>query len=329
MKRVQRAMILGGLLASVQCRDTNAPVANPPTLDSLPARIAFVSELPDGRGGFVFIANPDGSGLRQLPGGQAYYRRPRWSPDGRRIVVGRRHPDSSGSSVVVIDVDGQSGTVLLANGDYPAWSRDGRKIAFSASGTGSDIGIHVMDADGRSVKRLTAPNDPLQCSVGSSASDWKADWSPDGGKIVFERDVHTSETGYDCGLDGWGYTPYVWMMNADGTGMRPLRAPRLGQSESDPAWSPDGRFIAYSVIHDGLYVIDSEGAVSPQRIDVRNLNVGYPMNPAWSPDGRKLLFLAVAPPSNRLAVVDLESGVAHVLSFPTVQGLLLDPAWSW
>lgn len=35
-----------------------------------------------------------------------------------------------------------------------------------------------------------------------------------------------------------------------------------------------------------------------------------------------------SPPNNTLAVVDLESGATQVLSFPTVPGLLLDPAWS-
>jgi hypothetical protein len=47
----------------------------------------------------------------------------------------------------------------------------------------------------------------------------------------------------------------------------------------------------------------------------------------WSPDGKKLLFLAVIPPTNALAIVDLESGVIKVLNFP-VAGLLLGPAWS-
>jgi TolB protein len=332
MKGFPRAMILGSLLASAQCGeatapDADAPGADPPTVGSASARIAFVTELPGAVGGFVYVANADGSGLRQLPGGQAYYSKPRWSPDGRRIVVGRSIPNSSGSSVVVIDVDGRAGIVALASGSHPAWSPDGSKIVFSA-GTGPDVGIHVMDADGRNVKRLTSANDPAQCSEGSSGSDWKPDWSPDGRKIVFERDIHTSDAGYDCGLDGWGYLPYVWLMNADGTGLRRLRPVGATQTDSDPTWSPDGRLIAYAVIRDGLYVIDSEGVGPPRRINLQNLDTGFPLSASWSPDGKELLFLVASPPNNRLAVVNLESGVTNVLNLPTVAGLLLYPAWS-
>jgi Tol biopolymer transport system component len=333
MKGIPRALFVCSLLASVHCRDASAPAAdpdanqpgeNPPVGQG--SRIAFVTEVTPGAGGFVYVANADGSGVRRLPGAQAYYSKPSWSPDGRRIVVGRFVPSSSSSSVVVIDVDGQGGGVALANGSHPAWSPDGSKIAFSAGG--SDVSIHVMDADGRNVKRLTSPNDPSQCTQGSSASDWKSNWSPDGRKIVFERDLHTDDGGYDCGLDGWGYIPYVWLMNADGSGLRRLRSAPSSQSDSDPTWSPDGRFIAYYAPHDGLYLIDSEGAGAPRRLALQNLDAGTAMMPAWSPDGKKLLFLIAAPPNNKLAIVDIESGTTNVLNFPTVAGLLLDPAWS-
>jgi hypothetical protein len=132
MKGLLRAMILGCLLASVQCRDANAPVAHrpipdrpiadPPIADpligGLSGKIAFATEAPGAFGGFLYVANANGSGLRQIPGGPAFYSNPRWSPDGHRIVVGRSNPNSFVMSVVVIDVDGQGGIATLAGGSH-------------------------------------------------------------------------------------------------------------------------------------------------------------------------------------------------------------------
>ena len=48
MKGALRAIVLGSLLATEQCSEPNAPVAGPPAIVSPAARIAFVTELPEG-----------------------------------------------------------------------------------------------------------------------------------------------------------------------------------------------------------------------------------------------------------------------------------------
>ena len=75
----------------------------------------------------------------------------------------------------------------------PAWSPDGRKIAF-----GGDGEIYVMNADGRGLRRLTR----------NPASDGSPAWSPDGRRIAFgsERDGNLE----------------VYVMNTDGSGQRNL-----------------------------------------------------------------------------------------------------------
>jgi Tol biopolymer transport system component len=324
-------MVLSTLLASARCSDPNAPAeTNNPPIDSTSGRIAFVTERL-GTGGFVYVANADGSGLRQLPGDQAHYMRPRWSPDGRRIAVARWELGSTTTSIFVIDVDGQSSMTRLTSGMDPAWSPDGRRIAFSAAGSNASVtGIYVMDADGLNAQRLTDPNDPAQCSQGSSASDFAPDWSPDGTKIVFEHRIHINDDGgVDCGLDGWGYIAQIFVVNADGTGLRRLRSTTSMEGETGPTWSPDGRFIAYSMLFNGgLKVIDSEGATSPASVSPQDAPVGFSMSPAWSPDGTRLLFLRVSPPNNRMAIVDVASGTTQVLSFAALQGTVFDPTWS-
>jgi hypothetical protein len=79
----------------------------------------------------------------------------------------------------------------------PAWSPDGRKIAF-VSERDRNYGIYVMNADGSGQRRLTGNADP---NAGQA-------WSPDGRKIAFLRPG--------------GRTSELYVMNADGSGQRRL-----------------------------------------------------------------------------------------------------------
>ncbi len=300
-------------------------------ITGLSAQIAFATEVSPGNGA-LYIANSDGSGLRQLHGGSTYYSRPRWSPDRRRIAFSRSALGTGVSGVFVIAVDGPGGLVRLADGFDPAWSPDGSRIAFASRAPTGGFGIHVMNADGSDIRRLTSPNDPSQCSEGSSANDLKPDWSPDGQKILFERQIHVDDGDdgleFDCGLDGWGYVPNVYLVNADGTGVRRLRPLPWTTEDMDPAWAPDGHSIAFAVISPGrgLYIIDKD-ASSAARPVLAAIPGAYAVSPVWSPDSRELLVLSVSPPNNQLVIVELESGNTRVLGFPSVRGLLLDPAW--
>jgi serine/threonine protein kinase/Tol biopolymer transport system component len=144
----------------------------------------------------------------------------------------------------------------------PAWSPDGRQIAFCSNRSGS-LDIWLMNADGsRPVQLTDYPGiDRLPC------------WSPDGKRIAFVR--HLSR-------DNWE----IFVMNADGSEQTNLT--NHPAKESDPAWSPDGRTIAYSCDSDGthLYVMNADGS------DRRLLSgrKGSFVFPAWSPDGTELAF---------------------------------------
>ena len=182
-----------------------------------------------------------------------------------------------------------------------------------------------MNADGSGIRQLTSPNNVDQCSQGASANDLNPDWSPDGKRILFERDFSLDDiNGFDCGLDGYGYVPNVYVMNADGTELRRLRPVDLWDSDGEPAWSPDGQFVAFSKLSGGVFVIRADGSSGQQQVATN-----YPeFSPAWSADGKSLLFLAVAPPTNFLGIWDLASGSTHFIGIPAAIGLVLDPAWS-
>ena len=173
----------------------------------------------------------------------------------------------------VVNADG-SGRRELTRAKYstPAWSPDGRKIAF-----GDGDNVWVMNADGSEPLNLTpdpgADSDPV--------------WSPDGRRIAFLRLRHPAR-----GPNWWEREVYV--MNADGSGQRRL-ARYATTSFSAPTWSPDGRKLAFVSDRDGfvsvytpeIHVVNVDG--SGQRNLTRN--PASDSDPVWSPDGRKITFV--------------------------------------
>lgn len=132
----------------------------------------------------------------------------------------------------------------------PAWSPDGRFIAYHANRRG---GIWVMPARGGTAKQI-------------SPFGARPAWSHDGARIAFQTD----ELG-DIAPNGFsaqaGST--IWIANADGSNARALTtATSPAGGHASPAWSPDGRFIAFTVFDsgtdNGVWIVSVEsGATWP------------------------------------------------------------------
>jgi Tol biopolymer transport system component len=168
------------------------------------SQIAFASDRgPDSGGNDIWVVNVDGTELRRLTHGGGIDEYPTWSPDGSRIAYacsgGRILADGTADfEVCVMDVDGDDRRQLTdAPGlsDYPAWSPDGRQIAFMSTrggwptlpdyvppayepGSHGEYDIYVMDADGGNVRNVT--------NNGREDEQFPG-WSPDGGFLVFSR----------------------------------------------------------------------------------------------------------------------------------------------
>jgi hypothetical protein len=213
----------------------------------------------------------------------------------------------------VSDADGTGVRKLTSDGrnDYPAWSPDGKRIAFSKRthpipGNGvSDI--YIMNADGSNViRRTTGANlswatwSPDGRTLAVSDENWyeaeihllsvendglppklfaiggrSPQWSPDGQRIVF---VTTS------GDDGYHQ---VFVGNADGSGRRAL-TPHDGGTIHAASWSPSGDRIAYSKCLDSceLYIMNADGSATHQ-VTRGGTHVNHA---AWSPDGLWIAF---------------------------------------
>jgi Tol biopolymer transport system component len=146
-----------------------------------------------------------------------------------------------------------------------AWSPDGTRLAFTCG----NFELCVASADGTGVARLTTSMWPASWSY-----DFEPAWSPDGTRIVFNGKRGTSSTA-------------LWLVNADGTGIKKLvDSP---SDESHPDWSPDGLRIVYdrsTATDRDLWVVNADGT------GARSLTSGkaYEADPDWSPDGATIAY---------------------------------------
>lgn len=211
----------------------------------------------------------------------------RW-PDGREArLTPRARADGSSARRLFFQVE-------------PAWSPDGRLIAFSSMRYGS-FDIFVMRADGSGTRRLTR----------SREHDSRPSFSPDGSRIVFDRGE-------------WGD---LYVINADGSGLH--RITRDPAQETDPAWSPDGRWIAYVRRERGTRVheIWLVGPGGERAHPLTRLGAGS-YSPAWSPDSRRLAFASNAGSRSwGIYEVAVDGRGLRLLVRPQGDGSF-EPAWS-
>lgn len=236
---------------------------------SLEPKIAF-SRAAGHDGTAIWCVTGDGGGLLQLthPPRDARDTEPSWSPDRRSIafvraiVVGEDFRGDFIRNEYLSVMNANSGALrrLALHGHDPAWSPDGRRIAFVKQYAG-DEEIWTIKPDGSGARRLARGHRPT--------------WSPDGRQIAFSRYLGGISQGE------------VFVMNSDGTDQHRLLA-RNYESQS-PAWSPDGNRIAFLAFsNDSLYVVRPDGR-GVQRL-AGGTSSKDTAEPKWSPDGSQLLF---------------------------------------
>ena len=268
-------------------------------------RIAYLSRR-DGTKE-IYVVSADGSGQRTLTRSATFFATPAWSPDGRKIAFEGVRDGTTG--VYVVNADGGGQRRLARSGHAPAWSPDGRTVAFF-----SDSKIYLMNADGSEHRPLTRP---LTAGKRSLA------WSPDGRKLAFLNDE-------DCRPQ---FCFNLYVVGSDGSGLRNLTSklatgghPGAGPPASDPAWSPDGRTLAFvrrNAGH-GVYVAKADGS-GLRNLTPKPVGAAY-ADPAWSPDGRKLAFVSDRDGNSEVYVMNANgSGQRSLTRNPAYDA---DPAWS-
>ena len=182
--------------------------------------------------------------------------------------------------VHIINTNG-SEPIRLAEGGTPAWSPDGKKIAFSFGFRGffgDVVGIYVIDANGENRVKLTRNQNNRNLFPA---------WSPDGTTIAFWSNREGQ--------------PDIYVMDANG--MNPTNLTRDPHDEDRPSWSPDGAKIAFGALLlprgekslSDIFVMDADGG---NRINLTQNPEAVNQFPAWSPDGKKIAYEASPHPNH-------------------------------
>lgn len=239
----------------------------------------------------VYVANYDGSNVRQLTHDNTISVHPSLSPGGGRLAY--TGYQSGYADVYVIDLaSGARNRIVNFPGTNSgaAFSPDGGRIALTISKDGNPE-LYTVSAGGGSARRLTHSR-----GVESSPT-----WSPSGDEIIYS-------------FDGKG-GPQLYRISASGGEGRQL-ATGYGYC-TEPSWSPDGKKVAFNVRAGGefqIVVMDLAGG--------GKRTVGTGEDPAWGPDSRHLIFTE----GGTLYMVDtVSSQKTKVLSG---LGKITEPSWS-
>ena len=163
-----------------------------------------------------------------------------------------------GKELYIVDYDGFNAKRITVNNSLnilPAWSPDGRSLAYTSYRQGSPSIFVARIFEGRS--------DNITKNEGQA---FAPTFSPDGKQIAYA----SNKTG----------NMEIWIANADGTGAHRITSnPGI---DTAPTWSPTGQEIAFNSDRAGtpqIYLMDSEG------LNVRRLTMVGNWNdaPAWNP----------------------------------------------
>lgn len=223
----------------------------------------------------------------------------RWSGDGSRFVFVRS--GDAFSDLYVANADGsgmeqlthnqpqlQPGSEAYVNNSIwaldPAWSPTGEDIAYvSDRGTAKNF-LWLMSG-------LGADPVQVQASTQNGENVEHPSFSPDGTKVVFDQRTGGSD------LQRW---TQLWIADLNTGQLQPLL--QSDQGTYDPAWSPDGHWVAYvgrNGTANDLWVIPAEGGTP-----IQLTSSGDVTQPVWSPDGSAIAFMQPDGSSFKVSYVD-------------------------
>ncbi|MEO8587685.1 MAG: protein kinase [Acidobacteriota bacterium] len=214
------------------------------------------------------------------------YHNPAFSPGGDRLAFDLADPRSSRTDVWVRDLKRNVSSRFTFGADgasLPLWSPDGRRMVFAV---GDDL--FEKAAEGQGEEKLLLKSDE---------SKFAGAWSRDGQTIAF------SSLGKDSNWD-------IWTLPMSGD-RKPVPFLKTQFSELNPAFSPDGRYLAYQSNESGrmeIYVQSFPGPGGKWQVSTSGGR-----EPQWRADGKELFYRGL---DQRVMAVDIQTGSSITAGTP-------------
>jgi Tol biopolymer transport system component/DNA-binding winged helix-turn-helix (wHTH) protein len=299
-------------------------------------QLAFV-EFSD-RGCTIRIARADLSRVRDLiPCASPGEHRMSWAPDGLSLAVTAGAGTFASPAHIEIVTVGDGSRRALTHppaahiGDItPAFSPDGRQVAFVRSISGGIGDVFITSMDGGDTKRVTADN----------ADVLGVDWEPDGRHLVFSSDRSGGISLWRVPVGGGeplliaggakvkhpsvarragsiAYEDWHYEINLLERGVEDGAAPVAVSPTSDrwnfhPQISPDGERLAFQSTRSGdyeIWIANRAGGDARQATSSRT----YKSLPRWSADSRRLVFASRSAGHSEIVALDVLAGTTRTI----------------
>jgi dipeptidyl aminopeptidase/acylaminoacyl peptidase len=286
-------------------------------------------------GSAIFVSAAGGGTPRRITAGGQSESAVAWSADSKQIAFFSDAATPGQPQLYVVGVAAGSPRKLTNVKGFlasPGWSPDGKTIAFlltenaeRAAGplvaekaqTGvikeavTEQRLALIDAAGGKVRQISPPDMYV----------YEYDWSPDGKSFV-------TTAAHGNGDNNW-YIAQIYTIPAAGGEMKAIYKPPVDSQIAVPAWSPDGKSIAFisGIMSDepalggDIFVVSAEGG------EARNITPGMKASASWLtwPAGGKILFGEDVDGESGIATVDVAGGSIQTLTH--APGQLIANGW--